>query len=119
MSKHTGVDMTDQEKNEVLLKFAGFRYREGACDWLPPDQESTDTLYLDTPDLLHSLDAQAKWIYPKLYEVKLHQRSNIMNGQWCAEVFIRTPSGCIYRDTPAIAVADAVLSLIGNINAAT
>ncbi len=64
------------------------------------------------PDFLHSLDAQAKWLYPKIYEVKLHQRSNIMNGQWCAEVFLHTPSGCTYRDTPAEAFVDALLYVI-------
>ncbi len=110
--------MTDQEKSEVLLEFAGFYPKVFTAS----SDEPTETLWSDPldrewlipkpPDLLHSLDAQAKWLYPKIYEVKLHQRSNIMNGQWCAEVFLRTPMGCIYRDTPAEALVDALLYVI-------
>ncbi len=103
------MELIDTEKNEVLAKWLGFVFNKSGKGWYYPDGTFSMSA---RPDFLHSLDAQAKWLYPKIYEVKLHQRSNIMNGQWCAEVFLHTPSGCTYRDTPAEAFVDALLYVI-------
>jgi len=57
--------MTSENDDKVLLKFAGFRFRKGACDWLPPNEESTYKLYPDAPDFT-DLTTLFKWCVPKL-----------------------------------------------------
>ena len=62
---------TEEEKNEVLLEFAGFKFcrpvEGGAIDVLDPD----GVLYLSPlakPNFYESLDAQAKWLWPTVRE---------------------------------------------------
>ncbi len=64
--------MDTKALNEKLLKFAGFTFTEKPLpkgksykEWKYPESYG----YLNqpgVPDLVNSLDAQAKWIYPKL-----------------------------------------------------
>ena len=49
--------MTDQEKNEVLAEWVGFKSCQDRC--------------VPLPNLYHSLDAQVKWLWPKLIERQL------------------------------------------------
>ena len=104
--------MTDQEKNEVLVRWLGWEQRphieDGGCGcdycttlhWYTPDGQNPAL-----PDLLHSLDAQAKWLWPKLDYLKLEYEQ----GVWRA--WVRWHSG--EADNPAEACAEAILSLIG------
>ena len=70
---------TDAEKSEVLtkngtlLKFAGFTIYSSPMTssityrgWAYPN----GTPAYNPPDLLHSLDAQAKWLWPKIRGMK-------------------------------------------------
>ena len=94
--------MTDAEKT---LGFAGFtRYGDG---WQAPTGEIFD----DEPDTT-DMTWLFRWCVPKIYGVKLSHRPNVMNGQWCAELFNRVSSGRIYRTTPGEALRAAIVSLI-------
>ena len=106
--------MTDQEKNEVLLKFAGFRFHLSASEnphyWTYPDGEvvDRDSFRHLLPDLFHSLDAQAKWIIPKAcYEYGDIVVYGLLSGLMLAGEF--TGEAC----------AGAILSLIGGRNEET
>ena len=108
--------MTDQEKNEVLAKWSGFVDYGGVAvygpgdgskkGWYDPDGNALGFHAGNLPDLLHSLDAQAKWLWPKLD----YQKLEFEQGQWRA--WVRWHSG--EADSPAEACAEAVLSLIGS-----
>ena len=104
--------MTDAEKNEVqaetakILRFAGFTFYDfGVRGWMIENQVFEEP---DTTDLTWLF----KWCVPKIYGVKLSHRPNVMNGQWCAELFNRVSSGRIYRTTPGEALRAAILALI-------
>ena len=58
--------MTDQEKNEVLAKWRGFVFNEGERGWYYPDGAFSMSA---RPDFLHSLDAQAKWLWDKVRDM--------------------------------------------------
>ncbi len=118
--------MTDQEKTQILLKWARFQsyYKSQAPEetgieaWVqPPDSERT----IPIPDFLHSLDAQAKWLWPKLTSDKGYTPDGILMwfecGTWLVEIWWMTRSGYEGRGlTPAEACAEAILSLIGEEN---
>ena len=95
--------MTDQGKNEVLAKWAGFTYlcqagfRKEFAMWEPPTGGM-----IELPDLLHSLDAQAKWLWPKLTRLQLFKMVT----------FWLYPEDGVERN-PAEACAEAILILIG------
>ncbi len=116
--------MTDQEKNEVLAKWAGFtekKFRAPVCThkprctyWVDPDGKDTRLLSDPNgkrlPDFLHSLDVQAKWLWPKLGDWGMYKLENMVvfaaftkdHGDWVRK----------RATTPAEACAEAVLSLI-------
>ena len=116
----------DQEKNEVLAKWVGFTFDELSRMWLAPDGSSPYP-HFSAPDLLHSLDAQAKWLWPKLnrdgWFVNLMQSGD--GSYWKArlwtpysgtsEITLENIAAKPVRDgpTPAEACAEAILSLIG------
>ena len=112
--------MTDQEKNEVLARWAGFTPGEckilccQAAHWLSPD----NTLWHGVlPDFLHSLDAQAKWLWPKLEDWGIGLRGDGSRFFGYASL-----NGVEIQDsgtTPAEACAEAILSLIGKDNASS
>ncbi|KKL61399.1 hypothetical protein LCGC14_2195690 [marine sediment metagenome] len=117
--KITRVPMTDQEKNEVLAKWAGFRYKLSASEnnhyWIGPNgqtvdcDESGDALL---PDLLHSLDAQAKWLWPKMgHIIFMYSEQNEFKAT--AGMYNPDAEGTAQADNPAEACAEAILSLIG------
>ena len=108
------MELTDEEKTQILLKWAGFQsyYKSQAPEetgveaWVqPPDSERT----IPIPDLLHSLDAQAKWLWPKLTDANLEIRP----GWARALVAIETATYRYQSDSPSKACAEAILSLIG------
>ncbi len=100
--------MTDQEKNEVLAKWLGWKQkphiedRGCGCDycttlhWYTPNGANPAL-----PDFLRSVDALAKWCFPKLHIVDLDR----MFLSW------------VNHDKPrpkfATHCAQAILSLIG------
>ncbi len=99
--------MTDQEKNEVLAKFARFTYwddddpqnqsRSGRVGWYAPDS-GTLASAVTLPDLLHSLDAQAKWLWPIA----------VTRG-WFDKVLLALVDAAYDRDPVAPACAEALL----------
>ncbi len=105
--------MTDQEKNEVLARWAGFQKcdcgeeHQGCGKWWEPDGDVVGLVVLS--DFLHSLDAQAKWLWPKLTDANLEIRP----GWARALVAIETATYRYQSDSPAEACAEAILSLIG------
>ena len=96
--KHLSPVSTDQEKKDVLHKFAGFN--DAACS-IPGHLIYPDGCCLPGPDLLHSLDAQAKWVWPKLTPEQL------------GALFVEIASALFDKRDPAEACAEAILSLIG------
>ncbi|KKL61208.1 hypothetical protein LCGC14_2197640 [marine sediment metagenome] len=117
--------MTDQEKNEALAKWVGFEVcNEGYDCWIEPT-ERRHTGYV--PDFLHSLDAQAKWLWPKLngdgWFVNLMQSGD--GSYWksrlwtpysgTSKITLENIAAKPVRDgaTAAEACAEAILSLIG------
>ena len=96
--------MTDPEKNEVLLKFAGFKdlSKLGTpYPWDAPDGSAVK----EPPDFLHSLDAQAKWLWPKLDSPDQFGDK----GQLFSVLY----SWLLAGDLTPEACASAILSLIG------
>ena len=93
--------MTDAEKNEALLKFAGFQFcfrnDDGVKIWYYPEPNSDP---MPPPDLLHSLDAQAKWLWPKLEKP--------LNGQNIDDIILRLIR---LGQMTAEACAEAILAL--------
>ncbi len=111
--------MTDQEKKDALLKFAGFTYRsfDYKGDVYQPHKlwETPEGWCMRTPpDLLHSLDVQAKWIDPLLDNWSL----STYDTHVTAIVHCGTSMGTADapKDRPAEAKAEATLSLIGEEN---
>ncbi len=108
--------MTDQEKNEVLAKWAGFAKigYQNTPDWILADRwvyPNTDRR-ADLPDFLHSLDAQAKWLLPKLRGYHI-TRDALTGGATEVTVWGETCIGTSCKaPTPAEACAEAILSLI-------
>ena len=106
------------DKNERLLRYAGFTLRNCGvpyCNckrWFVPD----GTGYGEPPDLYNSLDAQSKWLWPKLAEkdiwldllIKPERSSCALTSPTRLEI-----TSCAYfADTPANACAEAILALI-------
>ncbi len=102
------------DKTEVLLKFAGFTWHPDTNpqSWRYPDGNlvDRDSFRHLLPDLLHSLDAQAKWLWPKLWDYVLTKwpdpHAIVVGGGGTAHTF--------YDDDPAKACAEAILALIEN-----
>ena len=107
--------MTDEEKNEVLAKWAGFTWDGFWIDpngftfgapWPGPDEaiKESDWKVITGPDPLHSLDALDKWCFPKLRAIDLEQM--FLSWVWMEE-----------RPRPPLAhhCAEAILSLIGEV----
>ncbi len=105
--------MTDQEKNEVLAKWAGFTWDGFWLDpngftfgapWPGPDEaiKESDWKVITGPDLLHSLDVQAKWLWDKVRDMG---RFNFV----VAALVDAEYDG----EHKAEACAEAILSLIG------
>ncbi len=107
--------MTDQEKNgrsiiqknSILLDWAGFAY-EGDKYWIYPDGTRHfhnwvgDQLMID---LYHSLNAQSRWLWPKVFE---------RHGPYqLGLVLLDIGSSVMDYVNPAVACAEAILSLIG------
>ena len=115
--------MTDQEKNgrsiiqknSILLDWAGFAY-EGDKYWIYPDGTRHfhnwvgDQLMID---LYHSLDAQAKWLWPKLEDFDLTFSANGEKDGYWASVLGKKGHIDKFASTPAEVCAEAILSLIG------
>ena len=101
--------MTDQEKNEVLVRWLGWEQRphieDGGCGcdycttlhWYTPDGQNPAL-----PDLLHSLDAQAKWLWDKVRDMGRFNEvvAALLDAEYDGE-------------HKAEACAEAILSLIG------
>lgn len=115
------MELTKEEKNELLARWVGFEQRGTARVWYSPEKDVPWTN--NPPDLYHSLDAQAKWIDPKLNDL-LGDTGWIMDSSpWLAEKY--GLYGCkLYRSqaierraaTLANAKAEAVLALTGEGN---
>ena len=75
--------MSNQEKNEVLLRWAGFRFNLSASEnphyWTYPDGEvvDRDSFRHLLPDFLNSLDAQEKWLWPKVNPISVRKHRTI------------------------------------------
>ena len=113
-----GFGMTDQEKNEALATFAGFAFGPesgwGKC-WTREDGQ-----HYGLPDLLHSLDAQAKWLWPKLNKILKHDGWSASwtpwfppERQWSVNIGRQGRDEEYFGATLAEACAEAILSLIG------
>ncbi len=92
--------MTDQEKNEALARWAGFKGEGGEFCHIAPD----GTEYAYYPDFLHSLDAQAKWLWK---EVTSRFGPDALSGIFNA-VFFNHSSDMTFAE----ACAEAILALI-------
>ncbi len=106
----TEFPMTDQEKKEVMAKWAGLtkiNYINQAVD---------EYTVFEFPDLLHSLDAQAKWLDPKLNEVLADRGWTICVTPWkdpVYEVWLGARLDISSEDNDlAVAKAEAILVLI-------
>lgn len=78
-----------QKLNENLLKFAGFTSKKHPSgNWLMWYEELSNhkRIYYDNkpPDLVNSLDAQAKWIYPKLQKIGYTISLNMYECSGCS-----------------------------------
>ena len=125
--------MTDQEKNgrsvlqknSTLLDWAGFGY-EGDKYWIYPDGTRHFHNWVGDQlpiDLYHSLDAQAKWLNPKLTLPRCQGGMETRSFHfiypddedcvqcWVTEHDVR--ESCGRGATLAEACAEAILSLIG------
>ena len=113
-----------QQKNEVLAKWAGFEQRESDKQDYFKDKGWTYRVRWfndgfernNLPDFLHSLDVQAKWLWPKLKQRDIWMDIGLNDGR--TSVLLtnmadrRRGQGTIFGDTPAEACADAILALI-------
>ena len=117
------MDTSETEKNEVLLKFAGFTWDGFWIDpngftfgapWPGPDEtiKESDWKVITGPDLLHSLDAQAKWLWPKLPCKALRVFMHPDFPFEAALFYEDKPPIQRTADNPAEACAEAILSLI-------
>ena len=105
-----------QELNEKLLRFAGFwqaqesQWRDGSNYAFEPN-----TTYKDgkkpKPDLISSLDAQVKWLWPKVYWVRIFVLKD--------EIVVAVDQGdrfgegrCGRNENPALASARAIEQVI-------
>ncbi len=127
--------MTDAEKNEVLARWGHIEH-----NWDEPDSNGVcncrtcgllsfpcdPPVAQCTPDFLHSLDAQAKWLWTKLlpdYEIQLRWEVlgdvDFKQG-WNVVIFGMNREHrddiVSHGETPAEAWAEAILSLIGESN---
>ena len=111
------MDLTDEEKNKVLAKWAGWEFVRSECHdimhfidyWRHPSEPNCERTL---PDLFHSLDAQAKWLWPKLDSLQLVTLWPERKAKFRAEIAIDINGASFIRESPAEACAEAVLSLI-------
>ncbi len=115
------------DKNEVLVRWLGWEQHphieDGGCGcdycttlhWYTPDGQNPSL-----PDLLHSLDAQAKWLVPKLNETLKHDGWSASwtpwfppERQWSVNIGRQGRDEEYFGATLAEACAEAILSLIG------
>lgn len=116
--------MNNQEKNERLARWAGFKPRQDGCQ-CEKCTTAFPMLYPDgdigpLPDFLTDLNAQARWLWPKLVDWKLEPEWKPLSehvgktGRFRAFVQVDDVHGCVaIADTPAAACAKAILKLIG------
>ena len=110
--------MTNEEKNEVLAKWAGFTWDGFWIDpngftfgapWPGPDEaiKESDWKVITGPDLLHSLDVQAKWLWLEVVRRFSAKKLHIILDLWVHDALtkgeIPKPEAC----------AEAILSLVG------
>ena len=120
--------MTDAEKNEALARWAGFHWGwwhnvqtiQSEEGWRCPNNKPVIFEIGgngELPDFLHSLDAQAKWLWPKLdyldVEIDWVQKAYCVAIIATAALDGEDQQGTS-NDTPAEACAEAILSLIGS-----
>ena len=99
------------EKNEVLARWR-WKYLHtvaGNDSLFYFDEESGELKEL--PDFLHSLDAQAKWLWPKLTDTDLDLNLDDWATLWDA-----IETAVLSKLSPAEACAEAILSLIGEVD---
>ena len=98
-------------KNETLMRWAGFQITEGEYPWRYPDGTR---IKIDNnsepvmPNLLCSLDAQAKWLWPKL--VNLRDRLSCKPA--LELVFDAMRHAVIFGKDPAEACAEMIWKLM-------
>ncbi len=124
--------MTDQEKKEVLARFAGFTEidlpmycHDTANDgdgWyvrpitVRPYWSHGNYSYRELPDFLHSLDAQAKWLDPLLEYWALETGTDGISAYIIGPGAGLSSHKSAVAATGALAKAEAILSLIGEEN---
>ena len=114
--------------NEKLLRFAGLTFENYFCEKpytisIPDNVKKTYTSYFigykkdgkpigrKTPlDLVHSLDAQSKWLYPKLDTIEITKGRNL---PWV--VNLESPHVSGEHNDPAVAFALACEEYIDRI----
>ncbi|KKN62262.1 hypothetical protein LCGC14_0513990 [marine sediment metagenome] len=112
--------VSGREKNEVLLKFAGFQYKKRRVQysggrftmwlWSYPGGRLMGQ-YESPPNIYDSLDAQAEWLLSKLANYTLQRM-----GEGAQATVIGIDAERWYEGdgaTPAEAFAEAILSLVG------
>ncbi len=101
----------NKKRNKILLEFVGFIDYGGEVVFGPNDGTKKGWHYpngdylsmnpYDCPNLCGSLDAQAKWLWPKLTPEQL------------GALFVEIASALFDKRDPAEACAEAILSSIG------
>ena len=123
------VPPKNKKRNKILLEFVGFIDYGGEVVFGPNDGTKKGWHYpngdylsmnpYDCPNLCGSLDAQAKWLWPKLAPKWDDWQLSVEDGIYTFAVYLGHISGTGSKwaeasaDTPAEACAEAVLSLIG------
>ncbi|MFA5299289.1 MAG: hypothetical protein WC389_13955 [Lutibacter sp.] len=122
--------MNTKELNEKLLKFAGF-IKILKPEWSQNDNKNLRWIYPNGqkysthPNLITSLDLQAKWIYPKIaeaqLEIQLHKDWDIQwrNHPYVCQIIKSSHYQVGYgedNDSMSIAFALAVEKYIDGLN---
>ena len=106
------MDEELQELNEKLARWAGFVPCGKSFEW--PNQKGM-YYHAPAPDFTSSLDAQVKWLWPKLIFCEILMPIFSMDGNFKARVAKNTNKEYIsYANTPALAAARAIEQLIDN-----
>ena len=100
MSK-IGGKMTDQEKLKKLLEFAGFMEVPLTNYWCKAPE---GYIFPNPPDLLHSLDAQQKYLIPVLIAKYTPEETLSLLNVWAKSL--------MELKDPALAFAEAVLKMM-------
>ena len=114
--------MTRDEKNKVLLEFAGFQqssyegytYATGRCMWLDPDGDSCNAPDFFDPEL--GIAWGFKWLVPLLsswcmYSGAIPFGESFKQGIY-AEVSLAGKEALEFAKEPAEALAEAVVKLL-------